>query len=98
MIAATLSVANGVQPMSIAAFAVLFVLEVALVWRTIRAPSAPDRLIAGSLAANVITFLLLAAALLGGSELYFDAVLAAALLSFSGTIVIAKWITTGRIM
>jgi multisubunit Na+/H+ antiporter MnhF subunit len=80
-----------------AAFVLLLLLEVALVWRTVRAPSEPDRLIAGSLAANVLTFVLLVAALLGGSELYFDAVLAAALLSFSGTIVIAKWISTGEV-
>lgn len=80
-----------------AALVVLLALEAALVWQTVRASSLPDRLVAGSLAGNVLTFVLLVGGILGGSELYLDAVLAAALLSFSGTIIVAKWVAVRRV-
>ncbi len=80
------------------ALALLVLLEAAALWRTVRAPTMADRILAGTLAGNILTFILLAAGVLGGSELYLDAVLAAVLLSFSSTIVVAKWVTEKRLL
>lgn len=79
-------------PLLLAALAVLVLALGLALWRTVRAPTLTDRLTAGTVAANVLTFILLVSAMLAGSELYFDAVIAATLLSFSGTIVVARWL------
>lgn len=80
------------------AFGVLIVAEAAALWRTVVGPTQTDRLLGGTMAANILTFALLVAGMLGGSELYFDAVIAATLLSFSGTLIIARWIVDGRML
>lgn len=74
----------------------LVLLAMATTWRVLTGPTLPDRLLAGDLTIAVLTFILAVAAVLGGSEFYLDAALAAALLAFSSTVVLAKFIDTGR--
>ncbi len=74
----------------------LVLLALATTWRVIAGPTLPDRLLAGDLTIAILTFILAVAAVLGGSEFYLDAALVAALLAFSSTVVLAKFIDTGR--
>jgi Multisubunit Na+/H+ antiporter, MnhF subunit len=73
-------------------------LALASTWRVVTGPSLPDRLLAGDLTIAMLTFILAVAAVLGGSEFYLDAALAAALLSFTSTIILAKFIASGHVM
>lgn len=82
----------------VAALGVLVAAQAAALWQAVRGPTLTDRLLGGSIAGNVLTFVLLVAGMLAGSELYFDAVIAAALLSFSGTLIVARWIITRRVL
>lgn len=76
---------------------VLVALAVATTWRVLSGPTLPDRLLAGDLTIAIITFILALAGVLGGSEFYLDAALVAALLAFTSTIVLAKFISEGKV-
>lgn len=80
-----------------AALPILGLLALATTWRVISGPTMPDRLLAGDLTISLLTFVMAVAAVLGGSEVYLDMALVAALLAFTGTIVLAKFISTGRV-
>jgi multicomponent K+:H+ antiporter subunit F len=61
-------------------------------WRLIRGPSAPDRILAlDTLYVNTIAQLVLFGMLLD-SEIYFEAVLIIAMLGFFGTVVLSKYV------
>lgn len=64
----------------------------------IRGPRTVDRLISATTAVNILTFVLALAGVMKGSEIYFDAALVSALLSFSSAIIVTKFITAGRVM
>jgi len=80
------------------ALIILVLLALAATWRIATAPSLPDRLLAGDLTIAMLTFILAVAAILGGSEYYLDAALVAALLAFTSTIILAKFIARGHVM
>lgn len=62
------------------------------VWRLIRGPSAPDRILAlDTLYINTIAQLVLFGMLLG-TETYFEVVLIIAMLGFFGTVVLSKYV------
>lgn len=84
------------QVLLLAALFLLVALALATTWRVLTGPTLPDRLLAGDLTIAILTFILAVAAVLGGSEFYLDAALAAALLAFSSTVVLVKFIATGR--
>lgn len=84
--------------MLILALVILFGLALASTWRVVTGPSLPDRLVAGDLTIALLTFILAVAAVIGGSELYLDAALVAALLAFTSTIILAKFIARGKVM
>lgn len=84
--------------MLILALVILFGLTLASTWRVVTGPSLPDRLVAGDLTIAMLTFILAVAAVLGGSDLYLDAALVAALLAFTSTIILAKFIARGKVM
>lgn len=79
------------------ALVVLIVLAFATTWRVLTGPTLPDRLLAGDLTIAIVTFILAMVAVLGGSEFYLDAALVAALLAFTSTIVLAKFISEGKV-
>jgi multicomponent Na+:H+ antiporter subunit F len=80
------------------ALVILSALEMAALFKVLKGPSMPDRLAAANVAVTVLTFILAVAGALKGSDLYYDAALAAALLSFSRTMILAKFISTGEVM
>ncbi len=80
------------------ALVILVLLALAATWRIATGPSLPDRLLAGDLTIALLTFILAVAAVLGGSEFYLDAALVAALLAFTSTIILAKFIANGHVM
>lgn len=84
------------NPLLVTALLILVLLALATTWRVVTGPSWPDRLLAGDLTIAILTFILAIAAVLGGSEFYLDAALVAALLAFSSTIVLAKFVYLGR--
>lgn len=77
---------------------ILVLLTLAATWRVLTGPSLPDRLLAGDLSIALLTFILAIAAVQGGSEFYLDAALVAALLAFTSTIILAKFVARGRVM
>lgn len=81
----------------LAALAVLVLLAIATTWRVITGPSIPDRLLAGDLTIAILTFVLAIAAVLGGSDFYLDAALVAAFFAFTSTIVLTKFIDSGKV-
>ncbi|MNL31516.1 putative monovalent cation/H+ antiporter subunit F [compost metagenome] len=81
----------------LAALAFLVLLAIATTWRVITGPTIPDRLLAGDLTVAILTFVLAIAAILGGSEFYLDAALAAAFLAFTSTIVLTQFIASGKV-
>lgn len=76
----------------------LIVLAFATTWRVVAAPTLPDRLLAGDLTIAILTFVLALVGVMGGSEFYLDAALAAALLAFTSTVFMAKFIGRGRVL
>lgn len=80
------------------ALAILVLLVLAALYGTLRGPTMADRLIAGTLAASLLTFVLAVAGVLMGSDLYFDAALVAALISFASTAIVAKFLAEGRVL
>jgi multicomponent Na+:H+ antiporter subunit F len=80
------------------ALGILVILTLLATVRVVTGPTLPDRLVAGDLAIALLTFVLAVAAALGGSEFYLDAALTAALLAFTSTVVLAKFIAEGRVL
>jgi multicomponent Na+:H+ antiporter subunit F len=80
------------------ALGILVLLTLLATVRVVTGPTLPDRLVAGDLTIALLTFVLAVAAALGGSEFYLDAALAAALLAFTSTVVLAKFIAEGRVL
>lgn len=80
------------------ALGILVVLALFATVRVVTGPTLPDRLVAGDLTIALLTFILAVAAALGGSQFYLDAALAAALLAFTSTVVLAKFIAEGRVL
>jgi len=79
----------------IAIVAALFVVGVAMLlslWRLIRGPTAPDRILAlDTLYVNAVAQLILFGMYLD-TELYFEAALIIAMLGFFGTVVLSKYV------
>ncbi|MFZ5484775.1 MAG: K+/H+ antiporter subunit F [Pseudomonadota bacterium] len=68
------------------------------VWRLLRGPSAPDRILAlDTLYVNTIALLVLLGIHLG-SALYFEAALLIALMGFVGTVALCKYLLRGDII
>lgn len=80
------------------ALILLTLLAFATTWRVVTAPTLPDRLLAGDLTIAILTFVLAVVGVMGGSEYYLDAALAAALLAFTSTVFMAKFIGRGRVL
>jgi multicomponent Na+:H+ antiporter subunit F len=80
------------------ALGILVLLTLLATVRVVTGPTLPDRLVAGDLTIALLTFVLAVSAALGGSEFYLDAALAAALLAFTSTVVLAKFIAEGRVL
>jgi multicomponent K+:H+ antiporter subunit F len=67
-------------------------------WRLLRGPSAPDRILAlDTLYINAIALVVLLGIRLG-SALYFEAVLLIALMGFVGTVALCKYLLRGDII
>lgn len=79
------------------ALLILVGLALLTTWRVVSAPTLPDRLVASDLTIALLTFILAVSAALGGSSYYLDAALVAALLAFTSTVVLAKFIALGRV-
>lgn len=85
-----------------AALAIAFVLVSAALlmslWRLVRGPDKPDRILAlDTLYVNTVALLVLLGMQLG-SNLYFEAALLIALFGFVGTVALAKFLTRGDII
>ncbi len=66
--------------------------------KVVLGPGMPDRLIAGSMSTHILTFILAIAGVYGNSDLLFDAALVAALVSFSATVVMAKYLVRKKVL
>lgn len=86
-----------IMPLLTLALAILSVLSLLAAWRVLTGATLPDRLVAGDLTIALLTFVLAVAAVLGGSEFYLDAALVAALLAFTSTIALAKFVYAGKV-
>jgi multicomponent K+:H+ antiporter subunit F len=83
------------MPVIIAAFALAMLLAL---WRVLRGPKAPDRILAlDTLYVNGMAFLVLLG-IRQGSTLYFEAALVIAMLGFVGTVALAKFIVRSDII
>lgn len=84
-----------VLPWAIGALGVAILLAL---WRLLRGPSAPDRILAlDTLYVNVMALLILLGIRLS-TTIYFEAALVIAMLGFIGTVALAKYIVRGRII
>ena len=84
-----------VLPWVIGGFGIAFVLAL---WRLLRGPSAPDRILAlDTLYVNGMALLILLGIRLD-TRLYFEAALVIAMLGFVGTVALAKYIVRGHII
>ncbi|MDD5389091.1 MAG: K+/H+ antiporter subunit F [Gallionellaceae bacterium] len=80
------------------AFALLGAAVALSVWRLLRGPSAPDRILAlDTLYVNTIALLVLLGIHLG-SALYFEAALLIAMMGFVGTVALCKYLLRGDII
>jgi multicomponent K+:H+ antiporter subunit F len=83
------------MPVIIAAFALAMLLAL---WRVLRGPKAPDRILAlDTLYVNGMALLILLG-IRRGSTLYFEAALVIAMLGFVGTVALAKFIVRSDII
>jgi multicomponent K+:H+ antiporter subunit F len=83
------------MPVIIAAFALAMLLAL---WRVLRGPKAPDRILAlDTLYVNGMALLILLG-IRQGSTLYFEAALVIAMLGFVGTVALAKFIVRSDII
>src|SRR5690606_19111825 len=87
--------AEGVPMIQIAILLALSVVGVAMLlslWRLLRGPTAPDRLLAlDTLYVNAVAQLILFGMVLD-SEIYFEVALIIAMLGFFGTVVLSKYV------
>ena len=84
-----------VLPWVIGAFAIAILLAL---WRLLRGPSAPDRILAlDTLYVNGLALTILLGIKLG-TTIYFEAALVIAMLGFVGTVALAKYIVRGHII
>ena len=68
------------------------------VWRLLRGPEAPDRVLAlDTMYVNVVALVVLLG-IRHGSELYFEAALLIALLGFAATVALARYLSRGDII
>ncbi len=65
-------------------------------WRIVKGPSVPDRAVGADLMTTHIMAIIIVACIQSGSRMYFDAVMAMAVLGFFGTVALAKYIQGGR--
>jgi multicomponent K+:H+ antiporter subunit F len=80
------------------AFTLVAVSLVLNLWRLVRGPSAPDRILAlDTLYVNTIALLVLLGIHLG-SNLYFEAALLIAMMGFVGTVALSKFLLRGDII
>lgn len=80
------------------AFALLGAAVAFSVWRLLRGPSAPDRILAlDTLYVNTIALLVLLGIHLG-SALYFEVALLIAMMGFVGTVALCKYLLRGDII
>ncbi len=61
-------------------------------------PGMPDRLMAAGVSTHILTFILAIAGVYGKSDLLFDAALVTALVSFSATVVMAKYLVRDKVL
>lgn len=80
------------------ALGVLVLLTLLTSWKAVTGPGLPDRLVAGDLTIALLTFVLALAAIRGGSDFYLDAALAAALMAFTSTTALAKFLSSGSVL
>ena len=73
------------------AFILVSFLVVLLAWRLVVRADPLDRILHGAAAGDLITFLLALAGAWAGSNLYYDAALGAALLSFVATVAATRY-------
>ncbi len=67
-------------------------------WRLLRGPEAPDRVLAlDTMYVNVVALVVLLG-LRDGSSVYFEAALLIALLGFAGTVALARYLSRGDIV
>jgi multicomponent K+:H+ antiporter subunit F len=79
----------AVLPFALAAFALAMLLNL---WRLLKGPSLPDRILAlDTLYINSLALLVLLGIAIG-SAIYFEAALLIAMLGFVGTVVLSKFI------
>jgi multicomponent K+:H+ antiporter subunit F len=80
------------------AFALVSAALALSLWRLLRGPSAPDRILAlDTLYVNAIALLVLLGIHLG-SALYFEAALLIAMMGFVGTVALCKYLLRGDII
>ena len=81
----------------VACLAAIGVAALLCLWRLLRGPSLPDRILAlDTLYINTLALLVLVGIRLG-STLYFEVALLIALLGFAGTVVLSKFVLRGDI-
>ncbi len=66
--------------------------------KVLAGPTMADRLIAAGMATHIFTFVLAVAGAYGESDLLFDAALVAALISFSATVITAKFLGREKVL
>ena len=90
-----MSLLAAVLPVAIGAFAVALALNA---WRLLIGPTLPDRILAlDTLYINTLALLVLLGVLLN-STVYFEAALIIAMLGFTSTVVLAKYVLRGDIV
>lgn len=65
-------------------------------WRIVSGPSVPDRAVGADLMTTHIMAIIVIMCIRTDSRMYFDAVMAMAVLGFFGTVALAKYIQGGR--
>lgn len=79
-----------------AALAVLAVAALLALWRVVRGPSLPDRVVAIDLLGVIVTGFAVVSAASTGSSWFLDIAIVVALVSFVGTIAYARYIETAE--
>jgi multicomponent Na+:H+ antiporter subunit F len=79
-----------------AALAVLAVAALLTLWRVVRGPSLPDRVVAIDLLGVIVTGFAVVSAASTGSSWFLDIAIVIALVSFVGTIAYARYIETAE--
>ena len=90
-----MSLTATILPWAIGAFALALALNA---WRLLKGPTLPDRILAlDTLYINTLALLVLLGVLLN-STVYFEAALIIAMLGFTSTVVLAKYVLRGDIV